>query len=202
LASSKDNLLTYQLIAGCSAILYSSIVLLVLIMPLYYLEGAVKGFISFSFYQLKMGDTLIKLPELERAISLSIPITLNSLFLLLLGLNSVTYWIYRKHSPVLARLMFPTSMATVFSTTFFYMTHTVYILKVVESLTGEYVVTNSAGILILGEVILKSSPLADMMISPTPFLSLSILNAVLSTMWILRIYTKLSSQSIRNRDQK
>jgi hypothetical protein len=51
-------------------------------------------------------------------------------------------------------------------------------------------------------VILKSSPLADMMISPTLFLSLSILNAVLSTMWILRIYTKLSSQSIRNRDQK
>jgi hypothetical protein len=190
------------LIAGCSAILYSSIVLLILILPLYYLEGVVKGFISFSFYQLKMGDMLIKLPELERAISLSIPITLNSLFLLLLGLNSVTYWIYRKHSPVLARLMFPTSMATVFSTTFFYMTHTVYILKVVESLTGEYVVTNSAGILILGQVILKSSPLANMMISPTPFLSLSILNAVLSTMWILRIYMKLSSQSIRNRDQK
>jgi hypothetical protein len=181
------------LIAGCSAILYSSIVLLILIMPLYYLEGAVKGFISFSFYRLKMGDMLIKLPELERAISLSIPITLNSLFLLLLGLNSVTYWIYGKHSPVLARLMFPTSMASVFSTTFFYMTHTVYILKVVESLTGEYVVTNSAGILILGQVILKSSPLADIMLSPTPLLSLSILNAVFSTMWILRIYTKLSS---------
>jgi len=191
LTSSKDNLLTYQLIAGCSAILYSSIVLLILIMPLYYLEGVVKGFISFSFYQLKMGDTLIKLPELERAISLSIPITLNSLFLLLLGLSSVAYWIYRKHSPVLARLMSPTSMATVFSTTIFYMTHTVYILKIVESLTGEYVVTNSAGILILGEVILKSSPLADMMISPIPLLSLSILNAVLSTMWTLRIYTKL-----------
>jgi len=162
-------------------------------MPLYYLEGAVKGFISFSFYQLKMGDMLLKLPELERAISLSIPITLNSLFLLLLGLISVAYWIYRKHSPVLARLMFPTSMATVFSTTIFYMTYTVYILKVVESLAGEYVVTSSAGILILGQVILKSSPLADMMISPLPFLSISILNAVLSTMWILRIYMKLSS---------
>jgi len=171
-------------------------------MPLYYLEGAVKGFISFSFYQLKMGDMLLKLPELERAISLSIPITLNSLFLLLLGLSSVAYWIYRKHSPVLARLMFPTSMATVFSTTIFYMTYTVYILKVVESLAGEYVVTSSAGILILGRVVLESSPLADMMISPLPFLSISILNAVLSTMWILRIYTKLSSQGIRNRDQK
>ena len=192
MTSSKDNLLTYQLIAGCSAILYSSIVLLILLTPLYYLEGVVKGFISFSFYQLKMGDTLINLPELERAISLSMPITLNSLFLLLLGLSSVAYWIYRKHSPVLARLMFPTSMATVFSTTIFYMTHTVYILKVVESLAGEYVVTNSAGILILGEVILKSSPLADMMNSPIPLLSLSILNAVLSTMWISRIYTKLS----------
>jgi len=202
LTSSKDGLLTYQLIAGCSAILYSSIVLLVLVMPLYYLEGAVKGFISFSFYQLKMGDMLLKLPELERAISLSIPISLNSLFLLLLGLSSIAYWIYRKHSPVLARLMFPTSMATVFSTTIFYMTYTVYILKVVESLAGEYVVTSSAGILILGQVILESSPLADMMISPLPFLSISILNAVLSTMWILQIYTKLSSQGIRNRDQK
>jgi len=197
LTSSKDGLLTYQLIAGCSAILYSSIVLLVLVMPLYYLEGAVKGFISFSFYQLKMGDMLLKLPELERAISLSIPISLNSLFLLLLGLSSVAYWIYRKHSPVLARLMFPTSMATVFSTTIFYMTYTVYILKVVESLAGEYVVTSSAGILILGQVILESSPLADMMISPLPFLSISILNAVLSTMWILRIYTKLSSQGTK-----
>ncbi|MFZ8791944.1 MAG: hypothetical protein ACO2OS_06745 [Thermosphaera aggregans] len=197
MTSSKDNLLTYQLIAGCSAILYSSIVLLVLVMPLYYLEGAVKGFISFSFYQLKMGDMLLKLPELERAISLSIPISLNSLFLLLLGLSSIAYWIYRKHSPVLARLMFPTSMATVFSTTIFYMTYTVYILKVVESLAGEYVVTSSAGILILGQVILESSPLADMMISPLPFLSISILNAVLSTMWILRIYTKLSSQGTK-----
>jgi len=197
LTSSKDGLLTYQLIAGCSAILYSSIVLLVLVMPLYYLEGAVKGFISFSFYQLKMGDMLLKLPELERAISLSIPISLNSLFLLLLGLSSIAYWIYRKHSPVLARLMFPTSMATVFSTTIFYMTYTVYILKVVESLAGEYVVTSSAGILILGQVILESSPLADMMISPLPFLSISILNAVLSTMWILRIYTKLSSQGTK-----
>jgi type IV secretory pathway protease TraF len=166
-------------------------------MPLYYLEGAVKGFISFSFYQLKMGDMLLKLPELERAISLSIPISLNSLFLLLLGLSSIAYWIYRKHSPVLARLMFPTSMATVFSTTIFYMTYTVYILKVVESLAGEYVVTSSAGILILGQVILESSPLADMMISPLPFLSISILNAVLSTMWILRIYTKLSSQGTK-----
>jgi hypothetical protein len=190
------------LIAGCSAILYSLIVLLILIMPLYYLEGAVEGFISFSSYQLKIGDTLIKLPELERAVSLSIPITLNSLFLLPLGLNSVTYWIYRKHSPVLARLMFPTSMAAVFSTVLFYMTHTVYILRVVESLTGEYVVTSSAGILTLGQVILKTSPLADMMITPTPLLSLSILNAVLSTMWISRIYMKLSSQSIRSRDQK
>ena len=197
MTSSKDGLLTYQLIAGCSAILYSSIVLLVLVMPLYYLEGAVKGFISFSFYQLKMGDMLLKLPELERAISLSIPISLNSLFLLLLGLSSIAYWIYRKHSPVLARLMFPTSMATVFSTTIFYMTYTVYILKVVESLAGEYVVTSSAGILILGQVILESSPLADMMISPLPFLSISILNAVLSTMWILRIYTKLSSQGTK-----
>ena len=197
MTSSKDGLLTYQLIAGCSAILYSSIVLLVLVMPLYYLEGAVKGFISFSFYQLKMGDMLLKLPELERAISLSIPISLNSLFLLLLGLSSIAYWIYRKHSPVLARLMFPTSMATVFSTTIFYMTYTVYILKVVESLAGEYVVTSSAGILILGQVILESSSLADMMISPLPFLSISILNAVLSTMWILRIYTKLSSQGTK-----
>jgi len=191
LTSNKNNLLAYQFIAGCFAIVYSLTILLVLIIPLYILDGVLKGFIAFSFYQLKIGDTLVRIPELEKAVSLSIPITLNSLFLLVLGLNSVTYWVYRRHNPLLARLMFPTSLASIFSTTFFYMTHIVYIGRVVESLIGEYVETNSAGILILGRISMEIPPLANIVLSPIPLLFLSILNAVVATMWVLRTYERL-----------
>ncbi|WP_448577919.1 hypothetical protein [Thermosphaera sp.] len=193
MTSNKDNLLTYQFITGCFTIFYSLTILLLLIIPLYIVDGVVKGFIAFSFYQLKMGDTRIRMPELEKAISLSAPIILNSLSLLVLGLNSVTYWVYRRHNPLLARLMFPASLASIFSTIFSYMTHTVYIGRVVESLAGEYVETNSAGILILGSVTIEASPLVSIMLSPLPLLILSILNAIFSTMWVLQVYSRLSS---------
>jgi len=193
LTSNKDNLLAYQFITGCFTIFYSLTILLLLIIPLYIVDGVVKGFIAFSFYQLKMGDTRIRMPELEKAISLSAPIILNSLSLLVLGLNSVTYWVYRRHNPLLARLMFPASLASIFSTIFSYMTHTVYIGRVVESLAGEYVETNSAGILILGSVTIEASPLVSIMLSPLPLLILSILNAIFSTMWVLQVYSRLSS---------
>lgn len=193
MTSNKDNLLTYQFITGCFTIFYSLTILLLLIIPLYIVDGVVKGFIAFSFYQLKMGDTRIRMPELEKAISLSAPIILNSLSLLVLGLNSVTYWVYRRHNPLLARLMFPASLASIFSTIFSYMTHTVYIGRVVESLVGEYVETNSAGILILGSVTIEASPLVSIMLSPLPLLILSILNAIFSTMWVLQVYSRLSS---------
>ncbi len=193
MTSNKDNLLTYQFITGCFTIFYSLTILLLLIIPLYIVDGVVKGFIAFSFYQLKMGDTRIRMPELEKAISLSAPMILNSLSLLVLGLNSVTYWVYRRHNPLLARLMFPISLASIFSTIFSYMTHTVYIGRVVESLAGEYVETNSAGILILGSVTIEASPLVSIMLSPLPLLILSILNAIFSTMWVLQVYSRLSS---------
>uniref|UniRef100_A0A7C2FDJ7 Uncharacterized protein n=1 Tax=Thermosphaera aggregans TaxID=54254 RepID=A0A7C2FDJ7_9CREN len=193
MTSNKDNLLAYQFITGCFTIFYSLTILLLLIIPLYIVDGVVKGFIAFSFYQLKMGDTRIRMPELEKAISLSAPIILNSLSLLVLGLNSVTYWVYRRHNPLLARLMFPASLASIFSTIFSYMTHTVYIGRVVESLAGEYVETNSAGILILGSVTIEASPLVSIMLSPLPLLILSILNAIFSTMWVLQVYSRLSS---------
>ncbi|MEM1706491.1 MAG: hypothetical protein QW794_07405 [Thermosphaera sp.] len=190
----KDDeaLLTYQFLAGISSILFSIIILLILIVPLYFIDGIVKGFVSFSSYYLRMYNTTLKIPELDKAASLSIPITIHALITLSLGLNAITNWMRRRHVIIIARLMFATGLSSVFSTSFFYFTHAVYIKGILDSIGGEYVRSNSAGTIFLGNIIVQPSVFSNILLSPLPVLLISFLNASFSTLWTYRVYRALA----------